>query len=151
VVMLRFCATFNVLVGAITTIFSVGLGLLAIGFAGGWSTSIEDFLEVLVVCGPLCFSGILYALSGVVLWKSFPAVTGKAIYLQGIAWILCLVYCLIWFIRLKGKFGVGGQDREPSDPFDEELVMFVFIPTAALFLVAIQLTYLWKQWRQQSS
>jgi hypothetical protein len=142
--MLRFCAAFNVLVGAITTIFSVGLGPLVIHLGG-------PFREVLVFFGLLCFSGILYALSGVVLWKSLPAVTGKVIYLQGIAWILCFAYCLIWFINLKGQFGVGGQDREPGDPFDEELVMFVFIPTAALFLVAIQLTYLWKQWRQQSS
>ena len=147
--MLRFCAAFNVLVGAMATIFSVGLSLLAIGLGGGWS--IDAFLEVLVVCGPLCFSGILYALSGVVLWRSLPAVTGKALYLQGIAWILCFAYCLIWFVILKGQFGVGGQDRDPGEPYDEEIVMFVFIPTAALLLVAIQLTYLWKTWKQQSS
>ena len=147
--MLRFCAAFNVLVGAVATVFSVGLSLLGIGLGGGWS--IDAFLEVLLLFGPLCFSGILYALSGVMLWRSLPTVTGKAICFQGIAWILSFAYCLIWFVTLKGQFGVGGQDRGPGEPYDEEIVMFVFIPTAALLLVAIQLTYLWTKWKQQSS
>jgi len=43
---------------------------------------------------------------------------------------------------LNGQFGVGGRQRQAGDPFDEEIVMFVFIPIAVLLLVAAQFVYL---------
>ncbi|MEM7391847.1 MAG: hypothetical protein AAF492_05815, partial [Verrucomicrobiota bacterium] len=92
--------------------------------------------------GPISLAGILFGWSGLALWKSLPAVYRKSVRLAGAAWVLGLVYCSTWFIKLNGRFGVAGK---PGRPFDEEVVMFVFIPTAILFLMAIQIVFLRKK------
>jgi hypothetical protein len=94
--------------------------------------------------GPIGIAGMLYSWSGVVLWKSLPSVRKNAVILTGIAWVLCLVYCLTWFAVLNGNFGVAGKSRQPGSPYDEEVVMFVFIPTAMLLLIAIEVVFLWR-------
>jgi hypothetical protein len=147
-VMLRSCAVFNILIGTLAMLTGLGVSCLAIGLGGGYSFG--AILEVLVFMGPLIIAGSLYVSSGVILWRSLPRVTGKVIWLQGTAWVLCLTYCLIWFVSLEGRFGSGGQERKPGDPFDEEIVMWVFIPAAALLLVAIEFAYLWNKWKQNS-
>ena len=146
--MLRICAVLNILIGSLAVLAGLGMSCLAIGLGGGGSFG--AILEVLVFIGPLIIAGSLYALSGVILWRSLPMVAGKVIWLQGTAWVLCLTYCLIWFVTLKGRFGVGGQERKAGAPFDEELVMFVLIPAAALLLAAIELLYLWNESKQNS-
>ena len=93
--MLRSCAVFNILIGTLAILTGSGISLLAIGLGGGWSFG--ALLEVSVICGPLIIAGALYASSGVALWRSFPGVTGKVLWLQGIAWVLCFAYCLMWF------------------------------------------------------
>jgi hypothetical protein len=140
--MLRFCSVFNILVGLIAVLFCIGLSMLAIGLGGG--LSLDSLLQASLMMGPMGIAGILYAWSGVVLWKSLPSVRKKAVILTGTAWLFCLVYCLRWFSMLHGSFGVAGQTRQPGAPYDEEVVMFVFIPTAMLFLIAIEVVFLWR-------
>lgn len=144
--MLRLCAVFNVLVGTLATVVSVGIGLFVAGWGADWSARI--ILEVLVILGPLCFSGILYISSGVALWRSHPAVKGRVLVYQGSAWLLCCAYCLIFFITIGGKVGVGGHGI--GHPYDEEIVMFLFIPAAGLLLVGVELCYLWNKWKQRT-
>jgi hypothetical protein len=138
--MLHFCAAFNAIVGLLGVLFCVGFSLLAIGLGGGVSPS--AVLEVSLVMGPMGIAGVLYCWSGVALWKSLPSVPRTTVVLIGIAWVLCLIYCTIWVAMWNGQFGVGGQPRRAGDPYDEEIVLFVFIPMAVLLLVAIEFEYL---------
>ena len=135
---LRFFSVFNIFVGLLGVLFSIGLGVLAIGLGGG--PSLENFQEVSLWLGPLGFAGILYSLSGVFLWKSLPSVRKNTLILTGSAWILCLVYCLRALILSNISFGA---------PYDEEVVMFVFIPTAMLLLIAIEVAFLWRTMMHQ--
>lgn len=139
---LRFCSLFNILVGLTAALFCVGLCALAIALGGG--PSLDRLLETGLVMGPIGIAGILYTWSGVVLWKSFPSVHKKPVILAGAAWLFCLAYCLTWLAMLNGSFGVAGVQRQPGDPYDEEVVMFVFVPTAMLLLVAIEVVFLWR-------
>lgn len=139
---LRFCSVFNILVGSFAVLFCVGLSMLAFGLGGG--LTVDGLLEAGLVLGPMGIAGILYAWSGFVLWKSFPSVRNQAVLLAGTAWLLGLAYCARWYWMLHGSFGVAGQARQPGAPYDEEVVMLVFIPTAILVLVAIQIVFLWR-------
>jgi uncharacterized membrane protein len=139
--MLRFLSVFHILVGLIGVLFCIGLGALAIALGGG--PSLDNLQETSLVMGPIGLAGLLYCWSGVVLWKSLPSVRKNAVILTGLAWVLCLVYCLTCFATLNGNFGVAGESRQPGSPYDEEVVMFVFIPTAMLFLIAIEVVFLW--------
>lgn len=140
--MLRCCSVFNILVGLIAVLSCVGLSMLAIGLGGG--LSLDSLLEASLMMGPMGIAGILYSWSGVVLWKSLPSVRKRTVILAGIAWLFCLVYCSRWFSMLHGNFGVAGQTRQSGAPYDEEVVMFVFIPTAMLLLIAIEVVFLWR-------
>ena len=140
--MLRFCSVFNILVGLIAVLFCVGLSMLAIGLGGG--LSLDSLLQASLMMGPMGFAGILYAWSGLVLWQSLPAVRKKAVILAGSAWLFCLIYCLRWFAMLHGSLGVSGQTRQSGAPYDEEVVMIVLIPTVILFLIAIEVVFLWR-------
>jgi hypothetical protein len=51
---------------------------------------------------------------------------------------------------LNGEFGLGGRQRKAGDPFDEEIVMFVFIPIAVLLLVVIQFLYLRRKLKSEA-
>lgn len=141
-VMLRFCSVFKIFVGLIAVLFCIGLGALAIALGGG--PSLDSLQETSLVMGPLGIAGGLYSWSGVVLWKSLPSVRKNAVILTGIAWVFCLVYCLTWFAVLNGNFGVAGAPRQPGAPYDEEVVMFVLIPTAMLLLISIEVVFLWR-------
>jgi len=141
--MLRVLAVLHVLAGAMAVVFSVGLSAFTAGFGNGWSR--EAFFETLISFGPLCLAGILYFRSGVALWKSFPSVRGTVLAQQGVTWVLCLAQCVVLCIKTGGRFGVGGRDAGP--PYDEELVMYLLIPAAALLIVGIESCYLWKKWK----
>jgi len=138
----------NTLVGFLAVLFCFGIGILAIGLGGGLSLS--AVLEASLVMGPLGIAGILYCWSGVVLWKSLPSVQGKSVGLIGIAWGFCLAYCIVCVVMLNGQFGVGGTQRQGGEPYDEEIVMFVFIPMAVLLLVGIEFEYLRRKSKRQS-
>lgn len=49
------------------------------------------------------------------------------------AWTCCFVYCLTWFVEID------------IDPHDEEIMMFVLIPTVILMLIAIEIIFLWRK------
>jgi hypothetical protein len=138
--MLKICAIFNILAGALGVLFCIGLSML--GFGLGASGSFSDILELARVSGPIGIAGILYCWSGVALWRSIPSVHKKSVVLIGWALGFCLAYCIQFIVILNGQFGVGGRQRQAGDPFDEEIVMFVFIPIAVLLLVAAQFVYL---------
>jgi len=138
--MLRICAIFNILAGTLGVLFCIGFSML--GFGLGASGSFSDILELARLVGPIGIAGILYCWSGVTLWRSLPSVHKKSVVLIGWALGFCLAYCIQFIVMLNGQFGVGGLQRQAGDPFDEEIVMFVFIPIAVLLLVAIQFVYL---------
>jgi hypothetical protein len=141
--MLRVLAVLHVLAGASGIVFSVGISAFAAGFGNGWS--IDGFFEVLAFFGPLGLAGLLYCLAGVALWRAFPAVKGKVLIHQSATWLLCLAQCVVLCIETGGRFGVGGRDAGP--PYDEELVMYLLVPAAALLVVGIESCYLWKKWK----
>jgi hypothetical protein len=116
--------------------------MLAIGLGGSGSFSLGNFFELARLVGPIGIAGILYCWSGVALWRSFPSVHKKSLVLIGWALGFCLAYCIQFIVMLNGQFGLGGRQRQAGDPFDEEIVMFVFIPIAVLLLVVIQFVYL---------
>lgn len=148
--MLRFCAIFNILAGTLGVLFCIGFSMLAIGLSGSGSFSLRNVMELAQLVGPIGIAGVLYCWSGVALWRSLPSVRKNSLVLIGCAWGCCLAYCLQFIVMLNGQYGVGGRQRQPGDPFDEEIVMFVFIPIAVLFLVAIQFEYLRRKIEQKT-
>ncbi len=140
--MLRFCSIFNVLLGVVAVLFFFGLGALSIALAGG--PSLDVFLEVGRLLGLIGIAGIFYSCSGIALWRSLPLVKRNSVILTGAGLLFSFAYCLVWFVMLNGNFGVAGQMREPGDPFDEEVVMFVFVPMGILLLVTIEFVFLWR-------
>ena len=118
---------FNIVVGSMAAIGVMNLAVLAIGFGGSPA-------RVLVFVGPLIASGVLYAASGVLLWRSRPLVSAKALIAQAAAVVIGLAYCLI-------MFGVAGYD-----PYDEEDRLFIALPAIGVSLVSLQLAYLFAKW-----
>ena len=116
--------------------------MLAIGLGGSGSVSLSDYLELARLVGPIGIAGVLYCWSGVALWRSLPSVRKKTVVLIGWALGFCLAYCIQFIVILNGRFGPGGRQRQAGDPYDEEVVMFVFIPMAVLLLVTTQFEYL---------
>ncbi|MFK7850551.1 MAG: hypothetical protein AB8D78_06190 [Akkermansiaceae bacterium] len=145
--MLRFYSVFKLLVGLFALLFCLGLSTLGIALGGG--LTLEASLELVLFPGPIGVAGILYAWSGLVLWKSLPAVQGKCVVLTGMAWGFCLIYCIVGFFMVGG---LGGESnfRQPGGAFDEEVVMFLFIPTAILLLVAVEFVFLWRRWKYRA-
>ena len=141
--MLRLLSIFNILLGLIAVLFSLVLGSLSIGLAPGPSLAV--FLEVGAVMAPIGIAGLLYAWSGVLLWRSRPGSIRSSVLWMGCAWMLVLLYCITWLGILRGRLGVGGTTRQPGDAFDEELVVFVFVPMALLGVIAVQIGYLWSK------
>ncbi|MEY3395848.1 MAG: hypothetical protein RL346_2085 [Verrucomicrobiota bacterium] len=146
--MLRFCAIFNILAGTLGVLFCIGFSMLAIGLGGSGSFSLGNFLELVRLVGPIGIAGILYCWSGVALWRSLPDVHKKPLVLTGCAMGFCLAYCIQLIVMLNGQFGVEGRHRQAGDPFDEEIVMLVFVPIAVLLLIAIQFVYLLRKRRR---
>jgi len=139
----RLCAIFNLLAGILGVLFCIGFSYLAIGLSGDSGRfSLSNALELARLVGPIGIAGIIYCWSGLVLWRSLPSVNKKSVVLIGCALGCCLAYCIHFIVILNGQYGVGVRQRQPGDPLDEEIVMFVFIPIAVLFLGAIQFEYL---------
>ena len=145
--MLRFCSIYNILAGTLGLLFCIGFSMFAISLGGG--LSVENVLELARLVGPIGIAGILYCWSGVTLWRSIPFVHMKSVVLVGCALGFCLLYCVQFVFMLDGKFGKGGRQRDAGDPFDEEIVMFVFIPIALLLLGVIQFEYLRRKSRRK--
>ena len=147
--MLRFCAIFNVLAGILGVLFCIGFSMLAIGLGGG-SLSLNDALELARLVGWIGMAGLLYCWSGLVLWASLPLVKKQAVVLIGSALVCGLAHSIQFIASLNGGLGRGGRPRQAGDPFDEEVVLFVFVPMAVLLLVAIQFEYLRRKSKRQS-
>ena len=148
--MLRFCAIINILTGIIGGLFCVGFGMLAIGLSGGGRLSPADIWELVRQLGPMGMAGILFCWSGVALWRSLPAVPKKSVVLMGCALGFCLAYCIQFMVMLDGRFGPGGVQRQAGDPFDEEVVMFLFIPLAVILLFSVPFEYLRRKAKHQA-
>jgi hypothetical protein len=148
--MLKFCAIFNILAGTLGVLFCIGLSMLAIGLSGSGSFSLGNSFELARMVGPIGIAGILYCWSGLALWRSLPSIHKKSLVLIGWALGFCLAYCIQFIVMLNGEFGLGGRQREAGDPFDEEIVMFVFIPIAVLLLVVIQFLYLRRKLKSEA-
>ena len=130
--MIKTCAWFNIVVGSIATLGGLNLFFLGYGLAG---SSFRSFIWALIFFGPLFLAGLLYFSSGVILMRSLPSVSGKALIYQGLAVILGIGYCLGWMT-------VGRLD-----PYNEVVLLFVFIPAAGLLMAIIEFGYLWKKWQ----
>jgi uncharacterized protein YqgC (DUF456 family) len=117
--------------------------MLAIGLGGGsGSISMSDVLELARLIGWVGIAGLLYCWSGLILWMSIPSVHKQSVVLIGCALVSLLAHCIQFVAILNGRFGPGGRQRQSGDPYDEEVVMFVFVPMAAILLVTVQFEYL---------
>ena len=125
----------------IGTIACAGLNIVA-GAAGLFAGSVLTWMtlamggQVWEAAIPFAFAvgGALYALAGIFLL--LPAQRGwkKAIALQSMAILLGAIY-------LAAIFLIEGNNLS-LDPNDEEVVMFLLLPAAALALAILELCYL---------
>lgn len=148
--MLRTCAVFSILAGLVGVAFCIGFTLLAIGLGGSGSVTWKDYLDLGLLIGPIGVAGVLYCGSGVTLWRSLPSVRRITVVLLG--WVLgfLLAHCIQFIAVSRGRFGPGGEPRQAGDPFDEEVVLFLFVPMAMLLLAAIQFEYLRRRAKRPS-
>lgn len=121
------CAGFNILAGGAGVFAGCVLTWMTLAMGGSVG---EAAIAVCFAAG-----GALYALAGVCLL--LPAQRGwkKAIALQGTAILCGAIYLLV--------FSLWNGSELSLDPRDEEVVMFLLLPAAAILLAIVELGYLW--------
>lgn len=126
--MRRFCAVLNLAIGIAGAFGGFIITAMSIAFTGDAAQLSGAMIFQIMCVASLMLAGVLYACSGILLWKSDPVRLRKALRLQAIAIVLALVFCIFTFLGIKDQFNAK----------DEEVQIFFFVPVVGLFLASLE-------------